>query len=153
MGFKAKNYPGSTPCASQAAAKKLPLGLRRWKVKFASGWIGVGSKLKQYKCQDHSTYPLCNAPLEIVSHVLHCKDPQAFQFAKTRIQETLKPKLTELGTEEALAESILDIATIHCCNLPIRPSSYPYHLQTAIRAQQKISWDNWMLGRWSPHWQ
>ena len=82
--------------ASQAAAKKLPQGLRRWKAKFASDWIGVSSKLKQYKWQDHSTCPLCNAPSETVSHVLHYKDPQAVQFAKTRIQETLKLKLTEL---------------------------------------------------------
>ena len=44
--------------ASQAAAQKLPLGLRRWKAKFASGWIVVGSKLKHYKWQDHSTCPL-----------------------------------------------------------------------------------------------
>ena len=59
------------------AGQKLPLGLRRWKEKFASGWIGVGSKLKYYKCQDHSKCPLCNAPSEKVSHVLHCKDPTA----------------------------------------------------------------------------
>ena len=68
--------------ASQAAAKKLPQGLRRWKAKFTSGWIGVSSKLKQYKWRDHFTCPLCNAPSETVSHVLHCKDPQAVQFAK-----------------------------------------------------------------------
>ena len=37
--------------------------------------------------------------------------------------------------------------------IPIRPSSYPYHLQKAIWAQQKISWDNWFLGRWSLKWQ
>jgi hypothetical protein len=139
--------------ASQTAAKKLPQGLRRWKAKFASGWIGVGTKLKQYKWQDHSTCPLCKAPSETVSHVLHCKDPEAVRFAKTRIQETLKPKLTELETDEPLAESILDIATKHRSNIPIRPSSYPYYLQKAIRAQQKIGWDNWFLGRWSPRWQ
>ena len=73
-----------------------------------------------------------NDPSKKVSHVLHCTDPQAVQFAKTRIQESLKPKLTELGTEEALAESILDIATRHRCNLPIGPFSYPHHLQMAI---------------------
>ena len=107
--------------ASQAAAKKLPQGLRCCKAKFASGLIGISSKLKSYKLQDHSTCPLYNAPSEKVSHVLHCTDPQAVKFAKTRIQETLKPKFTEMGTEEAIAESILDIATRHCYNLPIRP--------------------------------
>ena len=68
-------------------------------------------------------------------------------------QETLKPKLTVMEIEEALAESILDITTKHRCNLPIRPSLYPYHLQKAVRAKQKIGWGNWLLGRWSPRWQ
>ena len=56
--------------ASQAAAKKLPQGLRRWRAKFASRWIGVGTKLKSYKWQDHSTCPLCNAPSEKISQIL-----------------------------------------------------------------------------------
>ena len=141
------DIPMSTNCdidwkASQSAAKKLPQGLRRWKAKVSSGWIGVGSKLKQYKWQEHSTCPLCNAPSEKVSHLLHCTDPQAVKFAKTRIQESLKTKITEMETEEALAEVILDIATRHRCNLPIRSSLYPYHLQKAIRAQRNIGWDN-----------
>ena len=78
--------------ASQTAANKLTLGLRRWKAKFSSGWIGVGSKLKYYKWQDHSKCPLCNAPSEKLSHVLLCKDPQA-------VQDNLKPKLADIGTE------------------------------------------------------
>ena len=73
-----------------------------------------------------------------MSHVLHCKDPQAAQFAKTWIQETLKLKLTELGTKEALVESILDIVTRHRCNLAIKASLDPYHLQKAIQVQQTI---------------
>ena len=88
-----------------------------------------------------------------MSHALHCKDPLAVQFAKRKIQETLKPKFTELGTEEALAESILETVTRHCCNLAIKVLSYPYHHQKAIRVQQKNGWDNWMLERWFPQWQ
>ena len=84
--------------ASQAAATKLHLGLRRLKTKFSSGRIDVGSKQKYYKLQDHSTCPLCNAPSKKVLHAVHCRDPHVVQFAKTRIQETLKPKLTEMGT-------------------------------------------------------
>ena len=117
------------------------------------GGLAIGRKLKHSKWQGHSKCPLCNAPSETVSHVLHCKDPQAVQFAKTRIQETLKPNSQSWKQKRLLLRLSLTLqpsitATFqsgrHCTHITSRRLS---------GAQKQIGRANWMLGRWSPRWQ
>lgn len=139
--------------ASKAAAKKLPMGLRRWRAKFSCGWIGVGSQLVHYQHQDHSNCPLCGVDDEKVSHVLHCPDPEAVSFATDRVKSILVAKLTQEKTEETLGAAIVHIFCRLRRNLPIRAGSYCSTFRPTIMAQQAIGWDNWLLGRWSPRWQ
>ena len=50
---------------------RLPQGLKRWRWNFTTGCIGVGRMLVHCKFHNHSNCPLCQAPDEKVSHIIH----------------------------------------------------------------------------------
>jgi hypothetical protein len=138
--------------SSAKAIKRLPPGLKRWRWKFSTGCIGVASQLYYRRYQDHSNCPLCQAPHEKVSHVLHCPDTKAVSFAKQKIQHHIPSTLEEHDTEPALSEAIQKILLHWRQGLPIRPTDFPISIRDLIREQSLLGWDNFVLGRWCPSW-
>ena len=109
--------------------------------------------MKHYGWQDHQRCPLCNYAVEKISHFLHCPDVQAVITAKAAITGPLQARLDKQSTQPSLSTAIVDIYTkLRTNRIPYR-YHYDYCLAGAIAAQQKIGWDNWLLGRWSPKWQ
>eukprot|EP00536_Pseudo-nitzschia_multiseries_P011651 jgi/Psemu1/29570/gm1.29570_g len=140
-------------CAHHSAFKRLPPGMQRWFVKFASGCIGVGNRLLHYQHQDHSRCPLCAQDEEKVSHVLSCADPGAVQHCLSSFRGPLQQRLTSELTDPSLALAIVDVTTTRVRQgRRIHPSSYSPDIASAIRAQRRIGWHNWFLGRWTPLW-
>jgi len=128
------------------------MGLKRWRLKFSTGCIGVGSQLLHRKYQSHSKCPLCNTPGEKVSHVLHCPDCAATTFATARIKHHLTDELQALDTEPVLSAAILDILLSWRKGQAIIPIHFDSSIRAIITAQSHLGWDNFVLGRWCPAW-
>jgi hypothetical protein len=63
--------------ALRRAAKRIPLGTRRWLTKHASGHCAVGRMELRRKHWDHSNCPRCGEPDETTLHILTCTDQRA----------------------------------------------------------------------------
>ena len=139
-------------CVHLSAFKRLPPGMQRWFVKFASGCIGVGNQLLHYQHQDHSRCPLCAADNEKVSHVLSCMDQGAVEHSKAFFTGPLQTRLEAEQTDPSLVAAIVDLLIKVRTGQTIYPSSYLPAIASAVRAQRRIGWHNWLLGRCSPLW-
>ena len=127
---------------SSKAIKRLPLGQKRWQWKFSTGCIGVGNQLFHRNHQPHSKCPLCQAPNEKVSHVLHCPDRNATAHATEKIQHHLSETLEDLETEPVLSSAILDIVLSWRRGEAILPNNYALSIRPVILEQCLMGWDN-----------
>ena len=135
--------------------RQLPMGINRWISKFWSGHIGVGNMLRHRGWQASDACPLCNHSNEKSSHVLKCTSNEAKELFNYKVNNELKQTLEKESTCPNLQAIILEILKSHRCGLrPDFTVAYTNpELKAAIRAQQTIGWDNFVLGRWTPLWQ
>ena len=140
--------------ATKAAINRLPMGLKRFNVKFTSGWIGNRHKLHQWKQIDSPKCLNCNSPVEKSSHVLRCNNPLAKKEFNNKLPE-IKKVLKKSNTEPYMEASIMKIIRFWKSGIAITPSTFKntFGLRDAIKDQQKIGWNNFILGRWSKKWQ
>ena len=135
--------------------RQLPMGINWWISKFWSGHIGVGNMLCHRGWQASDACPLCRHCNKKSSHVLKCPNNKAKELFTHKVNNKLKQTLEKESTCPNLQEIILEVLKSHCYGLQpnfTKPYTNP-KLKAAIRAQQKIGWDNFVLGRWSPLWQ
>ena len=126
------------------------MGLKRFNVKFTSGWIGNRHKLHQWKQIDSSKCLNCNSPVEKSSHVLRCKNPKAKREFNKNLPK-IKKHLEKSNTEPYMLSSIMKIIRFWRNGITIQPSTFKdtFGLRDAIKDQQRIGWNNFIVGRWS----
>jgi len=136
------------------ANARLPLGLQRWLVKFATGFIGNRHKLNQRREFPTSKCPNCDHPIEKSSHVLQCKNSQALLELDKNVLK-VKEKLSEMKTLPILQDAIIEILKNWKHGKTIRPSKFSRTagLRDAVTHQSRLGWHNFFLGHWSKLWQ
>ena len=110
---------------------------------------------RQRGWQASDACPLCCHRNEKSSHVLKCPNNAATELFTHKVDNELKQTLEKESTCPNLQEIILEILKSRRRGyLPDFTVAYTNpDLKDAIRAQQKIGWDNFVLGHWSPLWQ
>ena len=137
------------PAAGRAMAR-LPFGLQRFWLKFATGFLGTAHKLHLRGYQDHEQCPRCGEAGEDNVHVLRC--PQTTE--KWRIhQSSLLLKLRELQTAPDLANAIIrNLDAWRENTAPFIPTTNTWGERDAVLAQQSLGWTNFAFGRWHRQW-
>jgi hypothetical protein len=134
------------------AQQSLTWGHRCGKSKRISGFLGVGKNLHRWKQQSHSRCPRCGDGPEDMLHVLVChKADEAWM-------ETWTSTVDSWGGNNPSSYGVLDSIKLHLDNWRKSrppPSLSLYHpcLQTALRAQSRIGWQNFLDGFLATEWE
>ena len=138
------------------ATRLLPPGIQRQHIKFITGHIGnyymmhKRGEIESNKCSNCN----CNA-IEKSSHILVCTNQKAKEFYLTKINVDLRKELEAKQTSPTLIITLLDILRNWRRNNPINISNFDRSslIGKAITEQQKIGWNNFVIGRWSKVWE
>jgi hypothetical protein len=147
--------------ACQKSLNKLPFGKRRWLLKHATGFCGVGKMEKIRGNQDHDECPRCGQ-FEDTPHVVRCKGPGAdviFELSVQKLEIVMGDKFTAPEITAAIGKrirqwrkhstgQIIDQAT----PLPRYYRNDEFGTKAALDEQDKIGWYNFLLGRLSTKW-
>ena len=138
---------------SRLAINQLPLGLKRWFAKFATGCIGNKHKFNQ-RSDVSAKCPNCSHPVEKSSHVLLCNDSKTKSNFNSNMKQ-LKTTLSETKTLPRFQTAIIKILqnwrygwTINVCEF-----TKAHGIRYAVQDQSTIGWNNFILGQWSQRWQ
>ena len=132
---------------------RLPIGLRRWLVKFTTGCIGNRHKLHQRGEVGTAKCPNCSFPIEKSSHVLLCSN----QKTKSNFNLNLAKIRNCLSTNQTLPRlqrTIITILKKWRNGRTITKSEFTkdFGIRDAIEDQANIGWNNFVMGRWSKKW-
>ena len=132
------------------ALNRLPFGLQRFWLKFATGFLGTAQKLQIRGYQDNSLCPRCGADGEDNVHVLKC--PQVTAKWKTH-HLAFQLELRKLHTAPELATAILhNLDAWWNTTPPFIPPTNHWGEREAVLAQQETGWTNFVFGRWHRQW-
>ena len=120
--------------ALHLVVQQLPLGMRTWRLKFASG------------C------PLCGAPNEKASHVLSCPDAGATAKAMTFHSTTVRDHLQGCDTHPDLLTLIPKLLLCIQAGTPVCLHLQPAAVSPALRSQAATGWHNFPISQWSVDW-
>jgi hypothetical protein len=90
------------------------------------------------------------------SHILLCQNRASKENFKKNLDKVLTPSLEASNTAPSLKKAILTILLKWREGKKITPSNHPsiFGIREAIKEQNnRLGWDNFLLGRWSPKWQ
>jgi hypothetical protein len=147
--------------ACQQSLKRLPFGKRRWLLKHATGFCGVG-KMEQIRGnQDHAECPRCGQ-FEDAPHVVRCTGTGTDMIFEVAVQKlelkmgdsfTAPEIITSLGTRirqwrKYSTGPLIDQDT----PLPRYRRDDQLGTKAAVAEQDKIGWYNLLLGRMSTKW-
>ena len=147
--------------ACHHALKQLPFGKRRWLLKHATGFCGVGKMEKIRGNQDHAECPRCGQ-LEDAPHIARCRGDGTDAVFDVAVQ-ALELKMIESFTAPAILSALgtrirqwrkhsRGQAPDQATRLPRYHSHDEWGIQAAVTAQDKIGWYNLLLGRMSHKW-
>jgi len=132
------------------ALSRLPFGLQRFWLKFATGFIGTSQKLYTRGFQDHARCPRCGEDGEDNVHVLRCSETATLW--KTH-HLSLQSELRRLHTAPELARAILSSLDAWRLNTsPPIPSTNLWGEHDAVLLQHTLGWHNFAFGRWHTQW-
>ena len=140
--------------ACEAAMGRLPFGRKRWLIKHATGFCGVGRREFLRGNQDHDDCPRCGAS-ESSRHVVECKGTGADITFVLALQK-LETSLTEVDTAPHLLKAIITRLKQwrkrgdHA--LPRFTGYDQWGTQHAVREQDSIGWYQLLLGRIAKKW-
>jgi hypothetical protein len=135
--------------AVEIAMKREPQGKRRFITKFCAKQLAMGRALSRRHHQPHDCCPRCDAENEDTYHILKCPSTSAYS-TWTEALDALDDWMAVEGTDSSLRDAIIQrLASWRCGDLA-RPVHGPSTLQMAIRAQDKLGWHNFLMGRISP---
>jgi hypothetical protein len=140
--------------ACEAAKGRLPFGCKRWLIKLATGFCGVGRREFLRGDQDHDDCPCCGAS-ESSRHVVECKGAGADITFVLALQQ-LKTSLTEVDAAPHLLKAIITRLEQwrkrgdH--SLPHFAGHDQWGTQHAAREQDSIGWCQLMLARIAKKW-
>ena len=140
--------------ACTAAMSSLPFGKKRWLIKHATGWCGVGRRELLRENQDHDECPRCGES-ESVQHVVECKGTGADVTFALTVQK-LDIGLTGLDTAPYLQKAILKRVQqwrkFGDRDLPRFTDYDRWGTQHAVAEQDRIGWYQFFLGRLGKKW-
>jgi hypothetical protein len=144
--------------ACQQSLKKLPFGKRRWLLKHATGFCGVGKMEQTRGNQDHDECPRCGKQ-EDAPHVVRCKGTGTdaiFEVAVQKVEIHMSEKFTAPDIITAIGKRIRqwrkysDAQTIdQVTPLPKYRQRDIFGTKHAVEEQDQIGWYNLLLGRMS----
>ena len=110
--------------------------------------------MHQYRDFDSPKCPNCDHPVEKSSHVLRCDHPKSKAHFNSKIADITKC-LSDSLTHPELQNSFIKILNDWRKGRTITPASFAttFGIRNAVRDQDQIGWDNFLLGRWSTKWQ
>ena len=138
------------------ATRLLPTGIQRQRIKFITGHIGNYHMMYKRGEIDSNKCTNCNCNIvEKSPHILVCANVKAKRFFLTKIKVKLKKELEMKQTLPTITITILDILTSLRNNNIINISKYDVisTVGQAVREQNQIGWNNFMIGRWSKKWE
>jgi hypothetical protein len=136
------------------AMDRLPFGKKRWLLKHATGFCGVGRRELLRGNQDHDDCPRCGDS-ENARHVVECKGTgtdSTFDLAVTKLETSM----TELDTAPWLLAAIVKRIRQwrrHGDRALPRFTGYDqWGTQHAVRDQDAIGWYQFLIGRIARKW-
>ena len=140
--------------ACATAMSKLPFGKKRWLLKHATGFCGVGKMELRRGNQDHDECPRCRQSEDVV-HVLTCRGTGADLAFTTSLQK-LDAHMRQIKTAPEIRQVVLKRIRhwrLHQHHVPMT-AAVPdeFGLRDAVSAQDAIGWYNFLLGRLSKKW-
>jgi hypothetical protein len=136
------------------AMGRLRFGKKRWLLKHATGFCGVGRREFLRGTQDHDECPRCGES-ESSRHVVECRGTGA-DLTFTLAVQKLESHLLKLDTAPPIAHAIL-LRVRQWRKYGIRPmptfrSRDQWGTQHCVVDQDRIGWYNFLLGRMSKKW-
>ena len=135
--------------AQHRAMKQEPFGKKRFLVKFFAHQAATGRALLRRKHQDHDRCPRCDAPNEDTHHVLTCPSPEAAKCWSQALTD-LHLWMQSVNTEPSIAEAIRQKLDGWHNGHNSHVHTHDPTLSRALSQQDKIGWENFLLGRISP---
>ena len=130
---------------------KAPHHVRFWVTKQASANCGVGTTLQEWKYQDHARCPRCECPHEDTNHVLQCQGQGTTRTFRKSLQ-VLRTYMKDNHTSPLVRHTMLRCIRKWRNREPIRMSTIPEGMRTAVRAQTRIGWKNLLEGVIADQW-
>jgi hypothetical protein len=147
--------------ACQQALHKLPFGKRRWLLKHATGFCGVGKMEQRRGNQDHAECPSCGQ-FEDAIHVARCKGTGTdvvFELAVQKLEITMGEKFTAPDIAAIIGKRIRQWRKHSNEQTIDQETPIPRYYKTdefgtkdAVKEQDRIGWYNLLLGRMSKKW-
>ena len=132
--------------AVDKAIGREPFGKRRWLAKHCAKQCGVGTCLLKRKHQTHNRCPRCDAPEEDTTHVVQCTARSA-HIVWTKALTHLEGWLLNQDTNAQLHKILVGRLAGWQAKDPLQPLSTSARLREAIQEQDRIGWENFLLGR------
>jgi hypothetical protein len=140
--------------ACEVAMGSLPFGKKRWLLKHATGWCGVGRR-ELIRCnQDHDECPRCGES-ESTRHVVECKGTGAdltFALAVKKLETSMIVLDTAPHIQKAILKRIQQWRKFGDHALPRFTDFDMWGTQHAVKEQDKIGWYQFLLGRFGRKW-
>ena len=140
--------------ACAEAMGSLPFGKKRWLLKHATGFCGVGRRAFLRGNQDHDECPRCGES-ESSKHVVECKGTGADLTFTLAIQK-LDISMTTLDTAPHIQKAILKRLNqwrkYGDKDLPRFRDYDMWGTQHAVQEQDEIGWYQFLLGRFGRKW-
>jgi hypothetical protein len=140
--------------ACDVAMGSLPFGKKRWLLKHATGWCGVGRR-ELIRCnQDHDECPRCGES-ESARHVVECKGTGAdltFTLAVKKLETSMTVLDTAPHIQKAILKRIQQWRKFGDRDLPRFTDFDMWGTQHAVKEQDKLGWYQFLLGRFGRKW-
>ena len=122
------------------------INMRRWTVKFVTGFCATGSRMAHNKQRKTSECPRCGYPRETTAHILQCPEVGSQTVWDASILQ-IRHNLLETDTDPSLIEDIS--AGLDAWR---RNAAPPAAITPAGTAQTALTWDNFVHGIISKEW-
>jgi hypothetical protein len=140
--------------ACEAAMGQLPFGRKRWLIKHATGFCGVGRREFLRGNQSHDECPRCGVS-ESSRHVVECKGTGAditFALALQKLETHLVVIDTAPSILAAIIKRLRQWRKVGDHALPKFHGFDQWGTQHAVREQDSIGWYQLLLGRIGRKW-
>ena len=147
--------------ACQSSLLKLPFGKRRWLIKHATGFCGVGKMEKRRGNRDHDDCPRCGKP-EDAPHVVRCQGTgtdDIFEAAVSKLELTMGDRFTAPEIITIIGKRVRQWRKLSKSDIIDNATTFPRYYRNdtfgtkdAVAEQDKIGWYNLLLGRLSIKW-
>jgi hypothetical protein len=140
--------------ACAEAMGSLPFGKKRWLLKHATGFCGVGRREFLRGNQDHDECPRCGES-ESSKHVVECKGTGGdltFAVALQKLDISMTTLDTAPHIQKAILQRLKQWRKYGDADLPRFRDYDMWGTQHAVKEQDAIGWYQFLLGRFGRKW-